>query len=726
MKKNKFAWIFASSALLALSLTTNKVKADTTADNNTNNQTSTDSKQIIEKPNSDIILNKTNDNSTDIVSDNSKEITKVNNANEGNNVLNTDNTDTTSINSVNSDDTNDENDNIIESTWETAPIRFDKSTGVLQVYAGDISSPVGEDQYVDKQHLINADSVTEIDFVEKVNILDPNVSDSPFSKFHNVIKINASNLNTSNIIYMDQWFARLYKLTSLDLSGWDTSNVINMESMFDHCHALKTLNIKGWNTANVSTMEYMFYECYDLKNLNTEDLKTDNVTDLSFMFTSCKSLTSLDLSNWKTTNVTTLFNTFSDMESLEYLNISNWDTSNVNDMSGLFDQDKKLTSLDISRWNTTNVTDMPAMFNECTKLTSLDLSNWDTTNVTNMWRMFDSCTGLTSLYLNNWDTTNVTDMLKMFNECTNLSKIVLGEKIKFLSDTQLPNNHMSKKYTGRWIKAKENSESYIPDLDSSGNPISVYESSEDFMNKYNGTHPGIYVREPATAGTVTIIYVDEDGNKISDDIAKNGNVGDTYTSDAKSIRDYTLVKTPDNAKGTFTDIAQTVAYVYKKDNVPSKLGIVTAYYKDTDGNYIIHSISQNGALGSKYKTDQLEFDGYTFKEVKGETTGIYLYQPQSVTYIYSKNSEPIPDDDNTKPAPVLDDDNTKLIVKPGTNKNNNINSNNKAENIENNNIVNDENKLPQTSSNNNIFTILIGMIISLLTIVISVFKKNNL
>ncbi|MBK0083332.1 MucBP domain-containing protein, partial [Lactococcus sp. S64] len=59
--------------------------------------------------------------------------------------------------------------------------------------------------------------------------------------------------------------------------------------------------------------------------------------------------------------------------------------------------------------------------------------------------------------------------------------------------------------------------------------------------------------------------VDTDGNKISDDAVKSGNVGDSYTTEQKTIDGYTFKEVQGNTTGTFTDQAQTVTYVYTKD-----------------------------------------------------------------------------------------------------------------------------------------------------------------
>ena len=61
---------------------------------------------------------------------------------------------------------------------------------------------------------------------------------------------------------------------------------------------------------------------------------------------------------------------------------------------------------------------------------------------------------------------------------------------------------------------------------------------------------------------VTVRYLDEDGNELHDDLVLSGKVGEAYTSDAINIEGYELLTTPDNKEGLFTEVEQTVIYIY--------------------------------------------------------------------------------------------------------------------------------------------------------------------
>jgi predicted O-methyltransferase YrrM len=147
----------------------------------------------------------------------------------------------------------------------------------------------------------------------------------------------------------------------------------------------------------------------------------------------------------------------------------------------------------------------------------------------------------------------------------------------------------------------------------------------------------VYTKDPVAGGSVTAKYVDTDGNVISDNVIQSGNVGDTYTTEQKSIPGYTFKEVQGSATGTFTDQSQTVTYVYTKDPVkPVAGGDVTARYVDTDGNVISDNVIQSGSIGDTYTTEQKSIPGYTFKEVQGSATGTFTDQSQTVTYVYTK------------------------------------------------------------------------------------------
>ena len=175
----------------------------------------------------------------------------------------------------------------------------------------------------------------------------------------------------------------------------------------------------------------------------------------------------------------------------------------------------------------------------------------------------------------------------------------------------------------------------------------------------------VYTKDPVAGANVTAKYVDENGKTISDDVVKNGNVGDSYTTEQKAIPGYTFwAVEAGNSTGQFTSDAQTVTYIYTKDPVAG--GNVTVKYVDGAGNTISDNVVKSGNIGDDYSTDQKAIPGYTFKEVQGSASGQFTDKEQTITYVYTKNSvTPVKP---TEPGTTqTNENNTETPVKNTTN-----------------------------------------------------------
>ena len=122
--------------------------------------------------------------------------------------------------------------------------------------------------------------------------------------------IDASKLDTSNVINMNGIFTRCSSLIRLDLSNFDTSKVEDMNSMFSYCTKLTSLNLGNFDTSSVTRMNDMFDGCNGITSLDLSSFNTSGVTYMVAMFNSCTSLTNLDISNFTFNNVTNYTNMF--------------------------------------------------------------------------------------------------------------------------------------------------------------------------------------------------------------------------------------------------------------------------------------------------------------------------------------------------------------------------------------------------------------------------------
>ena len=228
------------------------------------------------------------------------------------------------------------------------------------------------------------------------------------------------NADSSKMFYRE-YIDQIKNILDLDLSNFDTSNVTNMRSMFNGMSNLTTLNLSNFNTSQVTNMSLMFCGVSNLTSLNLSNFDTSKVTNMSFMFWGISNLTTLNLSSFDTSKVTRMDSMFSYMYSLTTINLSHFDTSNVTDMGNMFYGAYNLTNLDLSSFNTSKVTDMSAMFYRMHNLTTLDLSNFDTSQVTDMGHMFclededELKDKLEKIYVNNdFNTAKLTYFSEMF------------------------------------------------------------------------------------------------------------------------------------------------------------------------------------------------------------------------------------------------------------------------------------------------------------------------
>ena len=61
-----------------------------------------------------------------------------------------------------------------------------------------------------------------------------------------------------------------------------------MRTMFQECNELIYLDLSNFNTSNVTNMSYMFNECHKLKEIKgINKFDTNNVKDMNSMFQEC-------------------------------------------------------------------------------------------------------------------------------------------------------------------------------------------------------------------------------------------------------------------------------------------------------------------------------------------------------------------------------------------------------------------------------------------------------
>lgn len=70
---------------------------------------------------------------------------------------------------------------------------------------------------------------------------------------------------------------------------------------------------------------------------------------------------------------------------------------------------------------------------------------------------------------------------------------------------------------------------------------------------------------------------------------------------------------------------------------PIQGGDVTVHYQDIAGEELLPDVVLSGKVGEEYEAEEKLIDGYTFKKVKGASSGKFTPEEQEVTFIYEKN-----------------------------------------------------------------------------------------
>lgn len=324
-----------------------------------------------------------------------------------------------------------------------------------------------------------------------------------------------------------------------------------------------------------------------------------------------------------------------------------------------------LTNLD-----TTDVNDMAFMFESMNSVSTLDLSSFDTSNVRWMKNMFSGCRALTRIDLSSFDTSKVELMESMFMESSGIRELDLGNKFKFESSAsgRGDGDNINNTLPGKWVNWGKTNHLARGEK--------IWDSSKDFFTKYQGaTDYDTYVRFENLAAPITVQYREQDGqdkHKIEgiEDEKQFGNVNDKLIDQAnpqfitsfkeKEIPGYKFDHAEINGQKveldqvTYSSDPQTITLIYtkvKSDNshgsgntnnsynpvTQTKGSDIKVNYEDENGNQLAPTETLSGYVGDGYVTETKEIQGYTLKVRPLNATGFFSSQPQTVTYIYSKN-----------------------------------------------------------------------------------------
>ena len=117
-------------------------------------------------------------------------------------------------------------------------------------------------------------------------------------------------------------------------------------------------------------------------------------------------------------------------------------------------------------------------------------------------------------------------------------------------------------------------------------------------------------------------------------IDKEIKVGEEYTTEENKelLKQYDLVKIPENKNGKYKKEEQEVNYYYVK----KKGTLIVEYIEKSTGNKLLDDKSSTDYVGEKYSTKPEEIKYYKLIEYKGEQEGEYKPGEQKVIYYYEK------------------------------------------------------------------------------------------
>lgn len=234
-------------------------------------------------------------------------------------------------------------------------------------------------------------------------------------------KIDANNLDVSNVTDGSYMFYSCANSTEINVSQWNTSKIKYFDKMFSNCQSLAFLDVNNWDMISGCSLNGMF-SYSGITDIDLSKWDTSNISNLSNLFFNCTKLKQIDLHTWNTKSVSTCYWLFRGCSSLEFINIDGWNTCNVYDMDRMFGECSKLITIKgLNKLNTSNVQFRQLMFISDTSLKSLDLSSFDTQNCIDTNQMFRDCYNLKSIYVSDtFVMTKVYNSTQMFLNCISL------------------------------------------------------------------------------------------------------------------------------------------------------------------------------------------------------------------------------------------------------------------------------------------------------------------
>ena len=101
-------------------------------------------------------------------------------------------------------------------------------------------------------------------------------------------KVSVKITFVKNFEILDQIFKDNKNLIEVDLTNLNMSNIFNMDRTFIGCPNLKNTDIEGVNGPKLSQMENTFENCFELNSINLLPLSNKNLVNIKNFFLDVK------------------------------------------------------------------------------------------------------------------------------------------------------------------------------------------------------------------------------------------------------------------------------------------------------------------------------------------------------------------------------------------------------------------------------------------------------
>lgn len=234
-------------------------------------------------------------------------------------------------------------------------------SGTIDTYANSIMA-LGDVSFRTAIDIVNKSDAKNVD----LTMISPKNETTLKNLFDsiNIVNLNVSNWDTSNITSLNGVFSSMPNLESVECADWNVSNVTSFYATFDGLRSLKNVNISKWDTTKSTSFDWFFSNNNSLLQLDVSNLKTQNCSSFYSMFGACHSLLQLDVSKFNMANARTTHSMFGYCVSFTSLDISNFDLSHVKDIDYMFRRTVKLTTLKTTNLKLPNINMGKIGFNE--------------------------------------------------------------------------------------------------------------------------------------------------------------------------------------------------------------------------------------------------------------------------------------------------------------------------------------------------------------------------